>query len=104
MQSKSEVDLHKNVRTWECFVRQAFGELARVVRRGGIVAFEVGEVRGGKVFLERSVLNAVRGLPFEVLGVMLNQQKFTKTSNCWGVANNTSGTNTNQIVLCQRTA
>jgi hypothetical protein len=60
-------------------------------------------VRSGKVLLERSVVNAIHGLPFRVHGVMVNQQDFTKTSNCWGVANNAKGTNTNRIVIIERT-
>ena len=83
-------------------MRQAFAEFARVVRKGGIVAFEVGEVRRGKVLLERHVARAIYGLPFEVLGVLVNQQEFTKTANCWGVSNNSHGTNTNRIVMAQR--
>ena len=96
------IDKHKGIPAWEAFVRGTFAELARLVRPGGIVAFEVGEVRGGKVKLERHVVEAIRGLPFNVLGVMVNQQAFTKTANCWGVSNNTTGTNTNRIVLAQR--
>jgi hypothetical protein len=92
---------HKDLPSWEAFVRRAFNEFARVVRPGGFVAFEVGEVRGG-VLLERYVASAVIGLPFDVLGVMVNQQQFTKTANCWGVSNNSSGTNTNRIVLAVR--
>ena len=97
-----QIARHKEVHTWEAFVRDTFRELARLVRAGGIVAFEVGEVRGGKILLERHVVDAIRGLPFKVLGVMVNQQEFTKTANCWGVSNNTSGTNTNRIVLAER--
>ena len=68
---------------------------------GALVAFEVGEVRGGKLLLERHAVRAISGLPFAVLGVMLNQQEFTKTANCWGVANNKAGTNTNRIILAR---
>lgn len=96
------IDSHRSVSAWEDFVRRVFGELARVVRPGGFVAFEVGEVRGGKVLLERHVAAAIQGLPFDVLGVMVNQQAFTKTANCWGVSNNRGGTNTNRIVLAVR--
>jgi hypothetical protein len=96
------IDRHNGLPAWESFVRDTFTELGRIVRKGGMVAFEVGEVRGGKVLLERNVVNAIRDLPFNVLGVMVNQQDFTKTSNCWGVSNNASGTNTNRIVLSER--
>jgi len=87
---------------WRAFVRDCFKEFARVVRPGGHVAFEVGEVRGGRVLLEKSVLAAVAGLPFEALGVLVNAQAFTKTANCWGVANNAKGTNSNRIVVVRR--
>ena len=93
---------HRGVAAWEGFVRNCFTEFARVVRPGGMVAFEVGEVRGGKVLLELHVANALAGLPFRLPGVMVNQQAFTKTANCWGVGNNAGGTNTNRIVLARR--
>jgi hypothetical protein len=96
------IDRHRNVAAWEGFVRQSFTEFARVVRPGGFIAFEVGEVRRGKVLLERNVVAATKGLPFDVLGVMVNQQVFTKTANCWGVNNNSAGTNSNRIVLARR--
>jgi len=96
------IDRHRDIAGWEGFVRRSFREFARVVRPGGFVAFEVGEVRGGKVLLERHVAAAIEGLPFDVLGVMVNQQVFTKTANCWGVNNNRGGTNTNRIVMAVR--
>jgi hypothetical protein len=96
------IDKHRDVSAWQRFVRHGFQEFARVVRPGGFVAFEVGEVRGGKVLLERHVAAALEGLPFDVLGVMVNQQSFTKTANCWGVDNNRGGTNTNRIVMAVR--
>jgi hypothetical protein len=83
-------------------VRATLCELARVVRPGGHVAFEVGEVRSGKVLLERLVWEAANGLPLDRLFVMVNQQEFTKTANCWGVKNNSKGTNTNRIVVLRR--
>jgi hypothetical protein len=97
-----KIDRHRDVADWEAFVRRVFVELARVMRPDGLVAFEVGEVRGGTILLERHVINAITGLPFEVSGVMVNQQCFTKTANCWGVGNNSAGTNSNRIVLARR--
>jgi hypothetical protein len=93
---------HRTEAGWQNMVRDTLIELARVVRPGGHVAFEVGEVRKGKVLLERLVWDAAVGLPFERLFVMVNQQAFTKTANCWGVRNNAKGTNTNRIVVLQR--
>ncbi len=96
------IDRHRSIAEWEAFVRRCYVEFARVLRPGGAVAFEVGEVRGGKVLLERHVAAAIEGLPFDLLCVMVNQQSFTKTANCWGVSNNCGGTNSNRIVVAVR--
>ena len=96
------ISQHRTEAAWQAMVRATLAELARVVRPGGHVAFEVGEVRGGRVLLERLVWAAAEGLPFARLFVMVNQQEFTKTANCWGVVNNARGTNTNRIVLLRR--
>jgi hypothetical protein len=96
------ITLHRSMTDWEAFVARCFREFARVVRPGGKVAFEVGEVRGGKVALEHAVLSAARGLPFTPLAVMINRQSFTKTAQCWGVDNNAKGTNSNRIVVFER--
>ncbi|MBY6240187.1 DNA methyltransferase [Methylosinus sp. Sm6] len=93
---------HRSEAEWERMARACLAEFARIVAPGGHVAFEVGEVRGGKVLLERLVWRAAEGLPFERLFVLVNSQNFTKTSNCWGVGNNAKGTNTNRVVLLRR--
>ena len=54
------------------------------------MAFEVGEVRGGSVRLEEVVVPLGRDAGFEVEAVLINEQSFTKTSNIWGVDNNTN--------------
>jgi len=93
---------HRSVEDWQAFVASALTELSRITRPGGHVAFEVGEVRNGTVRLEENVIAASEGLPLRTLAVMINQQEFTKTSNCWGISNNKSGTNSNRIVLLKR--
>ena len=90
---------HRSVDDWQNFIALTLTELARITCPGGHVVFEVGEVRNGTVRLEKHVIAAAQGLPFEVLGVMINQQNFTKTSNCWGITNNKNGTNSNRIVI-----
>jgi hypothetical protein len=97
------IAMHRTVYAWTNFVRGVFCELARVVRPGGHVAFEVGEVRNGNVLLEHAVRDAVEGIPFHLDGVLVNQQNFTKTSNCWGISNNSKGVNTNRVVVLSRT-
>lgn len=96
------IDMHPTEAAWTAMVRRVLAEQARVVRPGGYVAFEVGEVRNATVLLERLVWRAAEGLPFARLGVMINDQRFTKTAHCWGVANGAKGTNTNRIVLLRR--
>lgn len=93
---------HGGIAAWQAMVRATLAELARVLRPGGHIAFEVGEVRRGRVLLERLVWEAAEGLPLDRLFVMVNRQDFTKTANCWGVANNARGTNSNRIVLLRR--
>ncbi len=97
------IGMHRTEAAWTAMVRDVLIEQARVLRPGGHLAFEVGEVRGGRVLLERLVWAAAEGLPFERLAVLVNQQEFTKTANCWGVSNNAVGTNTNRIVVLRRT-
>jgi hypothetical protein len=96
------ITLHSSLADWEGFVAACFREFARMVRPGGKIAFEVGEVRGGKIALEHAVLSAARNLPFEPLAIMINRQSFTKTAQCWGVDNNAKGTNSNRIVVFER--
>lgn len=96
------MSMHRKPEDWQAFIRDVFVDLARVVKPGGHVAFEVGEVRGGALPLEKLVIGALNPKIFSCLGVMINAQEFTKTANCWGVANNTKGTNTNRIVLAAR--
>lgn len=96
------ISMHKTEAAWTAMVRAVLTDLARIVKSGGHIAFEVGEVRGGKVLLERLVWQAAANLPFERLAVVVNQQAFTKTANCWGVSNNAGGTNTNRIVVLKR--
>lgn len=96
------IDMHRTEEAWTAMVHRVLAEQARILRPGGYVAFEVGEVRNGKVLLERLVWKAAEDLPLNRLGVMVNDQAFTKTANCWGVSNGAKGTNTNRIVLFQR--
>ena len=92
----------KKLEEWQRAMTEVFGELHRVLRSGGHVAFEVGEVRGGKVKLEEAVVPCGIEAGLKPLLILINDQKFTKTANCWGVDNNAKGTNTNRIVVFQK--
>ena len=96
------ITMARTVPAWQQAMAAVFGELHRVVRPGGHVAFEVGEVKRGKVKLDEVVLPVATAAGFTPELVMIHAQKFTKTANCWGVDNNTLGTNTNRIVVLRR--
>ncbi len=87
---------------WDEVMTAVFRELKRVLRPGGWVAFEVGEIRGGNVRLEESVISCARRADLEPALVLINDQKFTKTANCWGVDNQVKGTNTNRVVVLRK--
>jgi hypothetical protein len=97
-----DITIAKRREAWHDAMRDVFLELFRVLRPGGFVAFEVGEVIGGSVKLEEIVLPCAVSAGFDPRLVLINSQQFTKTANCWGVTNNSKGTNTNRIVLLQK--
>ena len=84
---------------WRSAMSRVFVELHRVLKPGGHVAFEVGEVHGGRTKLEETVLPCGAEAGLTPLLVLVNDQKFTKTANCWGIDNMSKGTNTNRVVL-----
>jgi hypothetical protein len=90
------------VAAWSETMTQTFVELLRVTKRGGFVAFEVGEVRGGKLKLDEVVLPLGLQAGFKAHGVLVNSQVFTKTAHIWGVGNNAKGTNSNRVVLFEK--
>jgi hypothetical protein len=87
---------------WCRVMAGTFRELFRVTAPGGWVAFEVGEVRKGRIRLDEHIVPVGAAAGFLPLAVMVNLQKFTKTSHIWGIGNNDSGTNTNRIVLFRK--
>jgi hypothetical protein len=97
-----ELTILKRLGDWEAAMTRVLEELRRVLRPGGHVAFEVGEVRAGTIKLEESVVRSAHQAGLRTKLLMINSQQFTKTANCWGVSNNSSGTNSNRIVLLQR--
>jgi hypothetical protein len=92
----------KKLDAWRVAMTEVFHELHRVLKPGGHIAFEVGEVHAGKTKLEESVLPCGVAAGLEPELVLINDQQFTKTANCWGVDNMAKGTNTNRIVLFRR--
>ncbi len=97
-----QMTIATTLEAWCAEMEQVFRELYRVTRPGGWVAFEVGEVRKGKVRLDEHVVPRGVAAGFRCRGIVINRQQFTKTSNIWGVDNNAKGTNSNRIVLFEK--
>jgi len=89
----------KQLESWVDRMTGVFKELKRILHPDGIVAFEVGEIRKGELLLENEVIKAAAAAGLASESIILNTQNFTKTANCWGVANNELGTNSNRIVI-----
>ncbi len=96
------ITMSRTVVDWQAAMQPVFAEISRVTAPGGWLAFEVGEVRKGAIRLEEHVipLGLAAGLACEA--VLINRQRFTKTANIWGVANNRLGTNSNRIVVFRK--
>jgi DNA modification methylase len=101
-QIASNIAMAKTTEQWSGFISGVFSELYRITKSGGYVAFEVGEVNNGQVNLEEFVADIGTRIGFDCIGIVINSQIFTKTSNIWGVKNNDAGTNSNRIVLFKR--
>jgi len=101
-QVDGKLSVHASIEQWKRAMGLVFQELFRVVRPGGFVAFEVGEVRKRNVLLDEIVAPIGEEAGFLCAGILINRQQFTKTSNIWGINNNEGGTNTNRIVVFRK--
>jgi DNA modification methylase len=99
---EKKITMSKTVEQWTNVMQKVFNELFRITKKNGYVAFEVGEVRNGKVKLDEYVVPLGINSGFEPIGIIINEQEFTKTANIWGVNNNNKGTNSNRIVLFRK--
>ena len=97
-----KITISRKLEDWEKIMEEVFDELYRITKKDGYVAFEVGEVRKGKVKLDEHVVPLGIKAGFECQGVVINLQNFTKTANIWGISNNAVGTNTNRIALFRK--
>jgi len=98
------ITMASSVNEWSEAMFEVLCELRRITRPKGWVAFEVGEVQRGSVNLDEAVVPLATEAGFRCEAILINTQKFTKTSNIWGIGNNERGTNSNRIVMLQKPA
>lgn len=97
-----KITMAKKIEDWREVMGGTLRELYRITKKDGYVAFEVGEVRSGKIKLDEEIIPLSISAGFNCIGVMVNEQLFTKTSNIWGISNNQKGTNSNRIVILNK--
>ncbi len=100
--AKLKLSTFRNLNDWTDYMTACMRECRRVLKNGGHVAFEVGEVRSATVNLEQHAIEAGERAGLEPVECLVNLQHFTKTANCWGVKNGVKGTNTNRIVVFRK--
>ncbi|EMF73432.1 DNA methylase domain protein [Leptospira interrogans serovar Icterohaemorrhagiae str. Verdun HP] len=93
--------IFSTLNAWTDFIHDTLKELSRVLKPEGICVMEVGDIKKGPtVFnLDEYVIQAASGSGLEWETTFINDQKFTKLSNCWNVSNNEKGTNSNRCVV-----
>ena len=98
-------DLH----VWRDFVSDTLSALHRVLKKDGLLAMEVGEVKyqGNILNLDEILVNLTCSKKynmdqFRVKEIFVQSQQFTKLANCFRVKNNELGTNTHRIVLMEK--
>ena len=96
--SKIKISQIRDIAEWENTMVTVLKDIGRIVKPGGYIAFEVGEIRGGTVLLEENVVRCGVQAGLEPLIVLINAQEFTKTANAWR-PEAIYGTNTNRIVV-----
>ena len=97
----------RSIEEWRQFMRDVLREMVRVLKPNCYAVVEVGEVEmasGEIIYLDEIVAQEAKqissvGKKLVVDEVLINQQNFTKLSNCFNVENNKKGTNTNRMVV-----
>ena len=92
----------RDLEQWRSWMRAAFMEWRRILKPGGALCFEVGEIAAKNVKLEIEALQIGAKTGFEAECVVINSQNFTKTAQLWGVTNGARGTNSNRVVVLRK--
>ncbi len=92
----------RSLEEWCSCMADVLKEICRVLMPGGWIAFEVGEIRRGSLCLENEIAKAGLASGLHPNGILIHSQHFTKTANCWGISNNSKGTNSNRIILFKK--
>ncbi len=92
----------RDLAQWRAWMNGAFTAWHRVLKVGGALCFEVGEIAARKVSLEREAVQISANVGFAVECVVINRQNFTKTAHLWGVTNGARGTNSNRVVVLRK--
>ncbi len=103
---QNQMMMSSNVDEWRSFMRDVLREALRVIKPNSFIIFEVGEVEndGGLVYLDEVLGEEAERIRdtekfLRVEEVLINQQSFSKLSNCFQVENNRKGTNSNRLVV-----
>ena len=95
-----------NLDEWRSFMRDVLRESLRVLRPNCFAVIEVGEVETahGTINLDQVLAEEAERIRYQdkimrVEEILVNQQSFSKLSNCFQVENNRKGTNTNRLVV-----
>jgi hypothetical protein len=96
---EKRITMSRTVKQWGKIMENVFQELYRITKPGGWVAFEVGEIRNSSIKFDEVIVPLGVNVGFSAVGILINNQKFSKTSNIWGIHNNVRGTNSNRVVL-----
>lgn len=92
----------RRVEAWCERMGRVFREQHRILRPGGAFVIEVGEVKKGTLRMEELLLPLGDAAGFRPEVILVNTQAFTKTAHIWGVTNNTTGTNSQRMVVFRK--